>query len=284
VLRDYYTLTKPGIIRGNIVTAAAGFFLASPVVVDYWRLLAVLAGMSLVIASACVCNNYLDRDIDQKMDRTKGRPSVTGSVSLRAAMIYAAILGLAGGVILASWVNWLTAAIGFTGFVFYVVVYGYTKRHSVHGTLIGTISGATPPVAGYTAVTNQLDSAAIILFVILVCWQMAHFYGIALYRLNDYKAANIPVMPAVHGVKVTKIQLLVWILLFTIAAGLLTVYGYTGNTYLVIVLVVGLSWLGLSLRDYRRLTAERWGRKVFLLSLLVITLVSLAIATGSRLS
>src|SRR6185437_15386626 len=168
VLRTYYRLTKPGIVYGNSITAAAGFFLASRGHVDWGKFLAMLVGLALVIASACVFNNYLARHIDTRMDRTKKRALAIGAISHRAALIYASALGLTGLLILAVFTTWLATLCALAGHVLYVAAYGYTKRRTPWGTEVGAISGAAPPVVGYTAVTGHFDAGALILFLILV--------------------------------------------------------------------------------------------------------------------
>lgn len=274
----YYRLTKPGIIRGNLVTATAGFFLASKGHINLGLLLAVLSGTSLIIASACVFNNYIDRDIDRQMARTKARALVNGLINGRSALTYAIILGLIGLVTLWRYTNHLTLLVGLIGFVDYVVLYGITKRTSVWGTVVGSISGAVPPVAGYTAVANRIDAAAVILFLILVCWQMPHFYAIAMYRFDDYKRAKIPVLPVVKGMRAAKIQILLYIVAFMVSASLLTVFGYTGYTYLLVVILLSLLWLKLGIKGINQDKDTVWGRKMFLFSLLVITLLSVVIS------
>jgi len=187
-------MTKPGIVQGNLLTCAAGFLLASEWHNHWARLAFTLAGTGLVIASACVFNNYLDREIDAKMDRTRHRALVNKIVPTRSALLYGMGLGLLGEWLLFTRVNALTAWIGLFGFAAYVFLYSWAKRRSPWGTLVGTVSGSTPPVAGYVAITNQLDATAIGLFVLMVCWQMAHFYSIAIYRqkccrTNRYNAS-----------------------------------------------------------------------------------------------
>jgi len=159
-LKTYYYLTKPGIIRGNAVTAAAGFLLAAGLHPDLGLFLATLVGLSLIVASACVLNNCLDRRIDAAMARTQRRALVRGLVSTRAAIIYATILGLTGAALLAAFTNLLTLGLALFGLFAYVVLYGIAKRRTVHGTVVGSISGAVPPVVGYTAVTGSLDHGA----------------------------------------------------------------------------------------------------------------------------
>ncbi len=167
-MRTYYQLIKPGVTYGNVLTAVAGFFLAAAGVVDWWLFLAMLSGMTLVIAGACALNNYYDRDIDAVMKRTKKRPSVTGAVSPTGSWIFALAITAIGLGILTLWTNSLTVIVGAAGFVTYVWLYGvWTKRTTVHGTAVGAISGAFPIVGGYTAVTNTLDIGALVLFLII---------------------------------------------------------------------------------------------------------------------
>ena len=209
MIKDYYTLTKPGIIYGNAITVIAGFFLASSSVLE-WRLLPlILIGISLIIASGCVFNNYIDRDIDSLMERTKKRALVVGSIPSLYALVYGAVLGLLGTGVLLFFTNYTTVLVALAGLFVYVVVYSlWLKRTSVHSALIGGISGAIPPVVGYVAVSGTLDIGALLLFSILVLWQMPHSFAIAIYRLGDYQAAHIPVLPVMRGVSITKLQII----------------------------------------------------------------------------
>jgi heme o synthase len=280
VLKTYYRLVKPGIVYGNTMTAAAGFLLAAHGSIA-WRLFAAaLAGTALIIASACVINNYIDRGIDQKMARTKKRALASGTIKAPEALTYAAVLGLAGLALLILKTNYLTVAVGLVGFIDYVVLYGVAKRKTVHGTLVGTIAGATPIVAGYTAVAGRLDSAAIILFLMLALWQMPHFYAIAIYRLKDYSAAGLPVWPVKKGIPSTKQQIILYVLAFTLASTLLTIYGYTGIIYLVVMTAVGLYWLYLGLQGLKTKDDTKWARQMFLFSLIVILVLSVMVSVG----
>ena len=271
VVKTYYALAKPGIIYGNILVAAGGYLLAAQRHVHIGTLVLMLLGLSLIIGSACVFNNYLDRDIDVLMKRTKKRALVTGLISPLSSIIYATVIGLLGVSILAVFTNWLTVSIALIGHFFYVVVYGFAKRRSVHGTLVGSISGALPPLVGYCAATNRLDLGALLLFVLLVAWQMPHFYAIALYRKNEYSAANIPVLPVVKGEQEAKRQIFFYIIAYLLCAILLTLFGYTGYPYLVITIGIGLAWLRLGLQGFKQAESEIWARKTFRFSLIVIT-------------
>lgn len=281
MLRDFYYLTKPGIIRGNLITMTAGFFLASQGNIDWWLYLAAISGLSLVIGSACVFNNYIDRDIDAKMARTRDRALVQGRISNQTALIYGSVLLVLGLGTLGLGTNGLTALIALSGWFFYVVIYSIWKRRSVYSTIIGSISGAMPPVVGYTAVSNEIDSAAVILFAILVFWQMPHFYAIGIYRRKDYAAAGIPILPVKQSVQSAKINILLYILGFTVAASLLTFFDYATNLYLTIGLLLGLWWLWLGIKGFSTPDNAAWARRMFHISLIVITVLSATIIIDS---
>ncbi len=278
MFKNYYFLTKPGIIRGNAVTALAGFLLASKGNIDIWLLLATITGISLVIASGCVYNNYIDRAIDSKMSRTKKRALVVQSISARNALIFASMLGTAGMTLLIIFTNLTTVVVGLIGLIDYIVLYGISKRRSVHGTLVGSISGATPPVAGYTAVSGSIDVGALLLFLILVFWQMPHFYAIAIRRIDDYKKANIPVLPIKNGMEQTKIQIFLYIIAFVSATTLLFIMGYTGVTYLIVMLGVGIYWLWIAGKGFETKDDNLWAKSLFLFSLKVLMLFSVMLS------
>jgi protoheme IX farnesyltransferase len=280
LLREYYQLTKPGIIYGNALTAAAGFLLASRTHINLWLFIALLGGMSLVIASACVYNNYIDRGIDKHMARTSKRALVTGAISGRSALVYATLLGVVGFTVLTLYTNRLTVVVGAVALNDYVVLYGISKRRSVHSTLVGSVAGSAPIVAGYVSVTGNIDAAAVILFLILTFWQMPHFYAIAMYRAKDYKAAGLPVLPLERGNPAAKRQMVLYIIAFVLAVLALTIWGYTGYIYTIVMGLVGLYWLWLALQGFRATDDAVWARKVFLFSLIVIMSLSIMVSIG----
>lgn len=277
-MREYYRLTKPGIVYGNALPAIAGFLLAANGRVYPSLFLAMLAGLSLIIASACVINNYIDRDIDRRMARTRQRALASGAISCRSALIFATVLGMLGVVLLAWFTNRLTLVLALFGLFAYLVLYGIGKRVTVHGTLIGSISGAIPPVVGYAAVTNHLDTASLLLFLSLIFWQMPHFYAIAIFRAKDYRAADIPVLPVVASAKITKIQILAYTVAFLISTSLLTVYGYTGYIYLIGMLLISLIWVARGLQGFKAADNDQWSRQMFGFSL--IALLAWCLLTG----
>lgn len=280
-LRQYYLLTKPGIIRGNLIVALAGFLLASDGVINFSLMLALLGGTSLIIACGCVINNYLDKDIDIYMSRTKKRALVTGTISNRNAIIYGSILGVAGALLLAFFTNYLTLACGLVGLFFYLVMYSIFKRKNIYGTLVGSVSGAVPPVAGYTAVTNQIDITAGLLFLILVFWQMPHFYAIAIFRLNDYKKAGIPVLPAIKGLQKTKKQINAYIIALGMTMTMLFFVAELSYIYLIVMLGVTIYWLFLGLKAIRSEEGIKWAHTMFSFSLVVLLVFSTLISLNA---
>jgi protoheme IX farnesyltransferase len=280
-IKQYYSLTKPGVLYGNALTVAAGYLLAAKGDVDFILFLGVFVGSSLIIASACVLNNYLDQDIDAIMDRTKQRAIVSGKVKGRRAVQFSATLGIVGLIILLYTTNLLVAALGIIGFVTYVVFYGMlSKRMSVHGTLVGSISGAIPILAGYTAVTGAIDLGAVLVFIILFAWQFPEFYSIAIYRFKEYKAAGIPLLPIVKGLRRTKIEILAYTYLFVLSSLSLTLFGYTGLTYFTIMASVGAYWVWLAVKGFSTDDDERWARKMFRFSMISILVVCIMLPLG----
>ncbi|MFP1821369.1 heme o synthase [Lonsdalea quercina] len=283
MIKQYLQVTKPGIIFGNLISVIGGFLLAANGSIDYPLFIATLLGVSLVVASGCVFNNVIDRDIDKKMERTKNRVLVRGLISLKVTLAYATLLGIAGFALLYVAANPLAMWLAVIGFIVYVGVYSlYMKRHSVYGTLIGSLSGAAPPVIGYCAVSNQFDAGALILLLIFSLWQMPHSYAIAIFRFKDYQAANIPVLPVVKGISVAKHHITLYILAFMIATLMLSLGGYAGYKYLVVAAAVSLWWLGMALSGYKNLNDDRlWAKKLFVFSIVAITSLSVMMSIDS---
>lgn len=275
---------KPGITLSNTIAAGAGFFLAASFAgFTFTTLVGVIGGVACIIASACVINNIIDRDRDVKMKRTKKREIPLGNISLVAASIYAAALGAVGFLLLALWTNTLTVILGVIAYIWYIVIYGVAKRTTPQSTLIGAVCGALPPVAGYTAVANQLDATAWVLFILLMTWQMAHFYGIAVFRRDDYARAELPVWSVRYSTKSTKVQIMLWVILFALTVPFLTILEATGYVYLVIMAGLSAYWVYVGVANYGRLTDEKWSKKMFGISLIVLLALCGMIATGGYL-
>lgn len=278
MIKEHYRLAKPGIVYGNVFTTIAAFLYASRWHFSVALFLATVLGIAFVIASACVFNNYIDRDIDGRMDRTKNRALVVGKISKGGALLYASILGVAGSVILYALVNGLTTCVALIGFLFYVFVYTLSKRMTYWSTVLGSVAGAAPIVVGYTAVTDHFDLAALILFLILAIWQMPHFYAIAIRRIEEYRSAHIPVLPIAKGIKRTKIEIVCYIIAFIIATCSLTFFGFAGYSYLGVMLILGIAWFWSAVRGFDTDDEKEWAKKTFFFSLVMLVGFSLVLA------
>ena len=281
MIKAYYHLTKPGIIYGNAVTAAAGFFLAAKGDIDWKVFIGMLVGLSLIIGAGCVLNNYFDRDIDGKMERTKNRELVTGTISQRGAVLYSILL-LAGGVTLLHTTTTSRALLAaLFGFVVYVFIYTPLKRRTEYATLIGAFAGAVPPVVGYTSITNTYDAAAVILFVTLVFWQMPHFFAIGIFRLKDYAAAKIPIVPIRRGIVNAKIQSVIFLTLFLFSSLTLVAYHYRGYVFGSVMVITGVLWGWHALRGFQEGVDDIvWAKKLFRFSLMVLMFFSLSVSVS----
>lgn len=263
------------------MTAIAGFFLAASVVGFVWQaFVGVVCGIAFVIASACVVNNVLDRDIDTRMKRTAKRSVASGHIRRRNALLFAAALGGVGFGLLALLTNGLTLLLGVVAYGWYIVVYGFAKRTTPFSTIIGGVPGALPPLAGYTALTGQLDVAALALFLILFFWQLPHFYAISMFRRDDYAAAGLPVWSVRYGMKSTRRHILIAAICYGLAALLLVFTGYVGVVYAVASTAVSAYWLVTGIRRYRRDSDVIWAKAMFGVSLLVLLTMSGLIAIG----
>lgn len=191
-IKTYYRLAKPGIIYGNILVAGAGFIYASHGPILWLNGFAMLAGLACVIGSACVFNNYIDRDLDTKMERTKERALAKRQIPVRNALVFGTALLVVGAAILYFCTNLLALTISLTGFFIYVFLYSPLKPRTPYALFVGAVAGATPPVVGYVTATNALDITAGLLFLFLFFWQLPHFLAIAVYRNEEYITAGVP--------------------------------------------------------------------------------------------
>lgn len=263
-------VVKTGIIKSNLVPMIAGLMLALytyqySFVDNIWNVVFAFVGTAAVIAAAGSFNNIYDRDIDAIMARTKVRPTVTGALSIKKVLIVAILL-LVIGLILLYLASPLASLLGFLGVFFYVVPYTmWTKRHTIWNTEVGSISGAMPPLIGWSAVAPDIwHPACWALFLIMVIWQMPHFYAIAIRKKDDYAAAKIPMLPVVKSRKRTYIQTNIYLILLVLSSFLFLPLSL-GLT--LISLILGLVWLGLSLFGARSTDIKGWANKMFIFSL-----------------
>ena len=242
--RDYYALTKPGVVQLLVFTAIVGMFLAVPGMVPWTALIAGSLGIGLAAAAGAVVNQILDQRIDAQMARTRNRPLPQGRIGERDALAFAMGLSLAGLVVLVLFVNVLTAALTFASLIGYAVVYTvYLKRATPQNIVIGGAAGAAPPVLGWTAVTGTVDPHALLLFLIIFTWTPPHFWALAIARRSDYERAEVPMLPVTHGVDVTKSFIVYYTILLVLVTILPYITGMTGPLYLLGALLLGAGFL-----------------------------------------
>lgn len=284
VLRDWVELTKPRILQLNLFAAFGGYWLAAKWSVHAGTLLWMLLGTTLTMASACVMNNIWDYRLDRKMTRTKTRPLATGRLSLKSAWLYAIVLGLAGESVLFWKVNTLCGWLGLTGIVVYVLIYTmWLKRTSTWSTAIGGVSGAMPPVIGYCSFTNELDMGAVLLFALLFLWQPAHFWSLAIRRVEEYRAAGYPLLPVQKGIRRTQHQMIPYVLLLVPTVLLLYWLNYAGVVFLCVALAASAAWGWHTLRGTSAGSTDRWARTNFLFSvnyLMIVFIIMIVDTTG----
>jgi len=268
----YAAAVKPERTFFNVLMTLAGFLFVSLPHLDWALPIYTLLGTTLIVMSACAANNFTDRGVDAQMPRTKKRATVTGEVPAHALLTMAATFGLVGFAILLVHVNVLTAVLGAVAYVDYVVLYGWSKRTTPWSTLIGTISGAVPLMAGYTAVTGHLDLDAWLLGLIMVFWQMPHFYAIGVFRLKDYQAGKLPIWPVKYGTRNTQLWILIYVWLYVATVFLLALQ--ENRWPLMAVGVYGLYWLYVGLRRRPTVAPEAWARQMFGVSLFTLLVLA----------
>lgn len=246
---EYLILCKPRVVLLMLLTAWAGMYLGAVDPIPWWLWINATVGIAFMSGAAATLNHIIDHRIDAIMDRTKHRPLASGKLSLRSAWIFAAILGVSGFLILYLGVNKLCALLTLLAAIGYSAVYSlYLKRATSQNIVIGGLSGAMPPLLGWTAVTSHLDPQAWLLVLIIFTWTPAHFWALCLHRLNEYKLSGIPMLPVTHGIPFTK-RYIVFYSLLTIACSLLPyAVGMSGQLYLVSALLLNVGLLGYALK------------------------------------
>lgn len=276
--KDFLALIKIGIVNSNAITTFTGVWLALHFLdLGFLNNLDVifytLIGSSLIIAGSCSLNNYIDRDIDHLMQRTKSRPTVTGKVN----PIKVAILGysfITIGTLFLLLTTLTATVIALIGVFSYVVVYTkWSKRHLVSNTVIGSFSGAVPPLIGWAAVDPNLDMIAWALFLLMFAWQPPHFYALAMRRVEEYRAAGIPMLPVVKGLKTTKKHIYYWILALLPLPFLLTSLGLP---FLILASVLNIGWILTGVYAAKFKDDIKWATLMFVYSLQYLTIMFVA--------
>jgi len=242
--RDYYELTKPGVVALMVFTAIVGQLLASPGTLPWNALIVGNLGIALAAGSAAAINHLVDWRVDARMKRTQGRPLPTGHLRTTHAVAFAGALGLAGLGLLFFAVNPLTAYLTFGSLIGYAFIYTlYLKRATPQNIVIGGAAGAAPPVLGWVAVTGSIDPHALLLFLIIFVWTPPHFWALAIHRREEYASVDIPMLPVTHGDRYTRWQILFYTLLLVGVTLLPFATGMSGLVYLAGALVLGARYL-----------------------------------------
>lgn len=278
VLKDFLSLIKMGIVNSNMITTFTGLWLAlhftgQSFLQNIDSVLFVLFGSALIIAGSCAINNYYDRDIDHIMERTKTRPTVTGKM-IPIQALWIGILLLTFGFILLLMTTVTATLIGLVGVITYVFFYTmWTKRQYTINTVVGSISGAVPPLIGWAAIDGNLSVTAWVLFMIMFIWQPPHFLALAMKRVEEYRAAGIPMLPVIHGFAITKRQMMVWV------ACLLPLPFYLfqlGVPFIILATILNIGWLVLALSGMKMKDDLKWAKWMFIYSLNYLTILFVA--------
>ncbi len=283
VLADYVNLTKPRITFLVLVTTLAGLWLGARGVPSFELVFFTLLGTGMASASAAVLNNFIDRDLDAVMERTRQRPLPSGRLRPSEALVFGGSLGLISFVMLAIFVDLLSALLALLAILFYVGIYtAWLKRMTPLCTVVGGVAGALPPVIGWTAVTNQIEPGAIVLFAILFLWQPPHFWALGLLRIDEYRRAGFPILPVIHGPDMTYRQILLYAVVLLPVSLMLYPLGVVGWGYLVVASILGLGFVALAVLVLVSPQRDRLTRSLFLYSTLYLAVLSMLMLVDGR--
>jgi len=277
--RDFYEMCKPRVVMLMILTSLVGMFLAVPGMVPIDILILGNLGIALVAASGAVVNHLIDRKIDIMMKRTHNRPLPQGRVDARQTIIFAIAIGVTGMGILLYWVNPISAWLTLASFVGYAFIYtGYLKHATPQNIVIGGLSGAMPPLLGWSAVTGTIEPDALVLVLIIFAWTPPHFWALAIHRKDEYAKSGVPMLPVTHGEFVTKVHIIVYTVMLVIVSVFPYISGMSGLLYLASALVLGLgflAWSGLLMFKPKATTAmDTFKYSIVYLTVLFVALVA----------
>ena len=271
--RQFYILTKPRVTQLAVFCAVIGMFLATPGMVPWRILVGGSLGITLLASAAFAVNCLIEQKVDAKMKRTAWRPSATGELSVKSILIFSAILGASGMLLLWYFANPLTMWLTFFTFVGYAVVYTwFLKPATSQNIVIGGLSGAMPPALGWAAVADQVPPEAWLLVLIIFVWTPPHFWALALYRREDYEKSGLPMLPNTHGEKYTLLHIVLYTLIMLAASLLPYVYGMSGLLYLLTALILGLIFLYYTIRLYYQYS-DYLAKKTFRYSIWYLSLL-----------
>ncbi|MCS5585993.1 MAG: heme o synthase [Gammaproteobacteria bacterium] len=282
-LNDLLGLCKLKVVALILLTAVVGMFLAvpAPFYPDAWLVISASIGISMAAASAAVFNHVVDEQIDIQMSRTDQRPLPQGKVSRNQALVWGVFLGLIGLGVLQLFVNTITMVLTFISLIGYAVVYTmYLKRATPQNIVIGGAAGAAPPVLGWTAITGtQGIEYALLLFLIVFIWTPPHFWALAIYRVEEYRKVDVPMLPVTHGLAYTRVQILLYTVLLLLVTLLPYLAGMSGLIYLAAALILGFMFLAYSIKIYRNPDDNKiaWTTFMFSVNYLMLLFVALLV-------
>jgi len=275
--KNYYTLCKPNVVAEMLFTAVVGMLLAVPGMPPVEPFIFGTLGIALAASSAAAVNHFIDRNADAQMARTEKRPLPTGELTTTNVITFALVLGVSSMLILILLVNILTAILTFLSLFGYAIVYTlYLKRATPQNIVIGGIFGATPPLLGWCAMTNEVHPYALLLALIVFVWTPPHFWALAIARREEYAKVNIPMLPVTHGPEFTRLQILLYTILLMIVTLLPYLTGMSGLIYLVSAVLLGLGFIYYAVSMMRK-KDNKTAMKTFVYSIVYITLLFAAL-------
>ena len=272
--RNYFELTKPRVVMLIVFTAIVGMFVSVPGWPGLSALVFGTLGIGLAASSAAVFNHVLDARIDIQMMRTRGRPLPQGKLTEKSALIFASILCVISMIILWSLVNPLTAMLTFCSLIGYAVIYTvWLKRATPQNIVIGGAAGAAPPLLGWVAVTNEIHSGALLLFLIIFVWTPPHFWALAIARKEEYAKVDIPMLPVTHGEAYTRLNILLYTILLVLVTILPYLIGMSGLIYLLAAIVLDARFLMYAIRMFREPEEHELPMRMFKFSITYLGLL-----------
>jgi len=276
-MRAFYALTKPRVVSLIVFTAVIGMFLATPGTVPLQILLAATLGIASVAGAAAAVNCLVEQKIDAVMQRTRARPLPRGELSSLQTLVFAGMLGGLGLWVLVHFVNPLTMWLTLATFVGYAIVYTVIlKPMTPQNIVIGGAAGAMPPVLGWAAVTGEVTTEALLLFLIIYAWTPPHFWALALYRTEEYAKAGLPMLPVTHGRRYTQLQVLLYSLILYSVSLLPFAIRMSGWLYLAAACVLGAIFIGYAIALYARYS-DRLAQRAFRFSIVYLALLFAAL-------
>ena len=275
--RQYYALTKPRVVQLIVFCAVIGMLMAEPSLPDWRRFAAASVGIWLVAAAAAAFNCLVERHVDARMHRTAWRPTARGELGPHRALAFSALLCAAGCALLCGEVNALTMWLTLATFVGYAVVYTIVlKPRTPQNIVIGGASGAMPPLLGWAAMRNDIGVPAVLMWLIIFLWTPPHFWSLALYRIDDYRRAGIPMLPITHGAESTRRHIFAYTLLLFVSTLLPVAVGMSGALYLAVALALGIAFIARSWTLLRHYTDDL-SRRTFRFSIVYLALLFLGL-------